>query len=202
MLGSNDIPSLGPFFFLAAPVAYRSSRARDWTHATAVTTPGCQTTPRSLFFFFFFGCPVACGVPVPNPLIYGTGPGIEPTSWRCRDIANPVIPQQKLPRLLLILIFLCWKRKKSYRGWVLKEEAEGSVLGDSEVLHVRARWAEIKPSRRSYRYKEKLLRPETVRFWEENMAVYSLTWILAIFFWDLFPWARETKAKINRTKSI
>ena len=37
------------FFFLALPVACRSSQARDWTHATAVTRPnpsrGHQGTP-------------------------------------------------------------------------------------------------------------------------------------------------------------
>ena len=39
----------------------------------------------------------------PDPPTHCTGPGIEPASWRCRDDANAIAPQQELP----VVLFCC-----------------------------------------------------------------------------------------------
>ena len=67
-----------------------------------------------LFFFFFFGCPEAYGVPGPGivsePQLQATlqlwqgqdllthcaRPGIKSVSWCFRDAADPIEPQQEL----------------------------------------------------------------------------------------------------------
>ena len=80
------------------------------------------------FFFFFFGRLTAYGAPygvpsqdqiramvltyaaaavTPDPLTHCARPGIEPVSWRCRDAANPTVPQQELPSALLSSVRLC-----------------------------------------------------------------------------------------------
>ena len=53
-----------------------SSEARNQIQATVVT--------------------YAAAVATIDPLIHCTGPGIQPVSWRYRDAANPVAPQQEL----------------------------------------------------------------------------------------------------------
>ena len=67
-----------------------------------------------LFFFFFFWLPCgiwsfwardqiravvatyAAAVAMPVPLTHSARPGINPVSWRYRDTANPIVPQQEL----------------------------------------------------------------------------------------------------------
>ena len=38
----------------------------------------------------------ATAVAMPDPLTHCAGPGIEPVSWRCRDVANSIVPQREL----------------------------------------------------------------------------------------------------------
>ena len=64
------------FVFMAAPIAYGSFWAWDWVLAAAVT--------------------YTAAVAMLDPLTHCTWPEIEPVSWRCRDIADPVALQQEL----------------------------------------------------------------------------------------------------------
>ena len=50
----------------------------------------------------------------------------------------------------------------------------------------------------SKQIKDLNVKPETINILEENMAVCFLTSVLVIFFLDMSPQARETKAKINK----
>ena len=108
-----------------------SSQTRNWTWATAVKAlcPNQWATrelPASLFcflsfFILFFDCSEACGVPGPGisfkpqlqpmllvlgPLTHCAGPEIEPVSWHCRGVADPVGLLWELPDLLFIYFFV------------------------------------------------------------------------------------------------
>ena len=59
---------------------------------------------------------------------------------------------------------------------------------------------EIRQSREGYGFKEKLLRPQTIKFLEENIGntLFDMGLSSMFSFLDLSHWARETKAKINK----
>ena len=99
-------PFCSLFFFLATPHIW-SYWARDQIRATVVTYTAAVATP--------------------NPLTPCAGPGIEPVSWRCRDAANPVVPQREL----LFCFFISSENisrafTQGYRGDLA---AEGHFLG-------------------------------------------------------------------------
>ena len=78
------------------------------------------------FFIFFFGHPVAHGVPgpgirsepqlQPGSSTHCTRLGIKPTSWCCRDTANPDAPQ----RTLSVLFIFLWS------FWMWETDVEGA----------------------------------------------------------------------------
>ena len=103
---SVSSPFVHFFFFLATPGIW-SYWARDQIRATVVTYTAAVATP--------------------NPLTPCAGPGIEPVSWRCRDAANPVVPQREL----LFCFFISSENisrafTQGYRGDLA---AEGHFLG-------------------------------------------------------------------------
>ena len=77
---------------------------------------------QNLFFFFFFP-PLFWHFEFPgqrsdsshiwdpccsfgrDSLNRGAGLGMEPTSWRCRDTTNPILPQQELPNCRIFFSF-------------------------------------------------------------------------------------------------
>ena len=89
-----------------------------WTLITTGVGLALRVNPGS-FFLFFFGHPLAHGVPgpgirseprlcpntaaaaIPDPLIHCAGPGIELASWCCRDAHDPAVPQRELPIIFL-----------------------------------------------------------------------------------------------------
>ena len=50
----------------------------------------------------------------PDPLIHCAGPGIKPASWRCRNAAGPVVPQQDLLVSTYFARYLCMCCVTSY----------------------------------------------------------------------------------------
>ena len=68
----------------------------------AVFSTKCRVPLGVLFYFFiFFGCPTACGIPEPGcgntrSLTQCTGPGFKPVSRCPQEATDPVAPQQEL----------------------------------------------------------------------------------------------------------
>ena len=92
-----------------------SSWANDWTLATAVT--------------------YAAAAAMPDPLTHCSGLGMEPVSWRCRDAANPVAPQQEL--LILFSSTVIYKRMSMPLGhWVSSQTFTSNLLKPSNSPRV------------------------------------------------------------------
>ena len=81
----------------------------------------------------------AAAVAIVDLLTHYAGPGIEPTSWHCRDAADPTVPQQKL----LSYLFPCSSLLFPFLHW-LKNSCDPNHLYSLLINCHSLRWEQIR----------------------------------------------------------